>query len=103
MDKYERKIIEDEIKRLEKKYEDAHELYGITGSASTDHTMHKYDVLKTALENYLYHRQEDTDRKMIIQQQEQLLKLKNTINRFAITGKIPADAANVLTNIIMRG
>ena len=101
MENYEKKIIEAEISRLEKRWEEAHELYGITGSASTDRTMTKYDVIKTALENYLYHRQDDADSRMILRQQEQLLKLKNTVYRFAAIGRIPADVASVLTNIIM--
>lgn len=101
MENYEKKIIEAEIDRLEKRWEEAHELYGITGSASTERTMIKYDVLKNALEDFLYHRQDEADHRMIIRQQEQLLKLKNTVYRFAAIGRIPADVANVLTNIIM--
>ena len=48
-----RKIIEKEIKRLEKAYSSAQDRYAYTGSRSTDNTMYKYSVLKGALEKSL--------------------------------------------------
>lgn len=45
-----RKIIEKEIERLKKAYDDAQERYAYSGSASTDRTMYKYSVLRDVLE-----------------------------------------------------
>ena len=48
-----RKIVEKEIKRLERAWKDAQDRYAYTGSSSTDRTMYKYSVLKDALEKSL--------------------------------------------------
>lgn len=48
-----RKIIEKEIKRLDRAWKDAQDRYAYTGSSSTDRTMYKYSVLRDALEKSL--------------------------------------------------
>lgn len=53
MDREEREIIETEIERMQKAWEDAQERYGITGSRSSERTMTKYRVLINALEKSL--------------------------------------------------
>ena len=69
---YERKIVEDEIARLERAYTDAQERYGITGSASTDRTMTKYSVLRDVLEDALTGNRDASKDKMLDRQLEQL-------------------------------
>lgn len=44
-----RKIVEKEIDRLDRAWQDAQDRYAYTGSRSTDNTMYKYSVLKDAL------------------------------------------------------
>lgn len=58
-----RKIIEDEIGRLERLWQDAQERYGITGSRSSERTMHRYDTLIRALNRALNDMDEEDDRK----------------------------------------
>ena len=53
IDNDERPIIEDEISRLERLWREAQERYGITGSRSTERTMHRYDTLIRALKRSL--------------------------------------------------
>lgn len=77
--KEDRKIIEAEIAALDKKYDDAHELYGITGSRSTERTMTKYDVLRNALEQYLYHTADESRERTILRQQDQLRRLQDCV------------------------
>lgn len=96
----ERKIIEAEITRLEKRWEEAQELYGITGSPSTDRTMHKYDVLKNALENYLYDRRLEAKEKSLVICEEQLRKLKKRIELLKDSGLIAGNVAEDLLRII---
>ena len=82
--KEDRKIIEAEIDRLDKRYEEAHELYGITGSASTERTMNKYDTLKNALENYIYNRTDESHERTITRQWDQLKRLKDFVEKHRI-------------------
>ena len=49
---YQREIIEKELARMRKAYNDAHERYAY-GSRSADKTMEKYDVLIPILEKAL--------------------------------------------------
>lgn len=53
IDNDERRIIEEEIARLERLWQDAQERYGITGSRTTERTMHRYDTLIRALNRAL--------------------------------------------------
>jgi len=48
-----RRIVEKEIQRLKRAYDDAQDRYAYTGSRSTDNTMYKYSVLMGALEKSL--------------------------------------------------
>lgn len=59
----ERKIILDEIKRLDRLWREAQERYGVTGSRSTERTMHRYDTLIRALNRALNDMDEEDDRK----------------------------------------
>ena len=59
----ERKIILDEIARLDRLWREAQERYGVTGSRSTERTMHRYDTLIRALNRALNDMDEEDDRK----------------------------------------
>lgn len=94
------KIIEAEIERLERAWKNAQDRYAYSGSASTDRTMYKYQVLQHALENYLTSNEDKSKDRMLIQQQDQLLRLKNAIER--MRGKeISFGAAAELRQILM--
>lgn len=95
-----RRIIEAEIARLEKLWQDAQERYGITGSASTDRTMTKYRVLQEALESVLNNTHVKTLERSWEHHMNQMQNLMQTVQRYAQAGRIPADVANVLINII---
>lgn len=58
-----RKIILDEIARLDRLWREAQERYGITSSRSTERTMHRYDTLIRALNRALNDMDEEDDRK----------------------------------------
>lgn len=62
-DREDRRIIEDEIARLERLWKDAQERYAYTGSRSTERTMHRYDTLIRALNRALNDMDEEDDRK----------------------------------------
>jgi hypothetical protein len=94
------RIIEAEISRLEAAYRDAQERYAYTGSPSTDRTMHKYQVLQTALEEYLTRNSDKSKQRMIETQQGQLYRIKQAVER--MRGKdISFDAAAELMMILM--
>ena len=98
-----RKIIEQEIDRLERRYRDAQESYAYSGSASTDRTMHKYQVLQSALENQLTGNADRSKINLIQRQQDQLYKLKEAIGEIYRGGNMSPDAYARLTGIIMGG
>ena len=98
-----RRIIEQEIDRLELGYRNAQERYGSTGSPSSDRTMHKYDVLKTALENYLYDRDKDSTRKSMLRYQDQLVRAHRMVEDSFRRGKIAEAAYVELVRILMEG
>ena len=77
---YEKKIVEEEIGRLERAYRDAQERYGVTGSRSTDRTMTKYQVLIDALEDFLNRNRDESKDRLITRQQDQLFRLKQQLN-----------------------
>lgn len=56
------KIVEKEIDRLMRAYNDAQDRYAYTGSRSTDNTMYKYSVLRDALEKSLADPSEEENR-----------------------------------------
>lgn len=62
-DREDRRIIEDEIARLDRLWREAQERYGVTGSRSTERTMHRYDTLIRALNRALNDMDEEDDRK----------------------------------------
>lgn len=94
------RIIEAEISRLEAAYRDAQERYAYTCSPSTDRTMHKYQVLQTALEEYLTRNSDKSKQRMIETQQGQLYRIKQAVER--MRGKdISFDAAAELMLILM--
>lgn len=98
-----RKIIEAEIDRLEKRYRDAQESYGITGSRSTDRTMYKYQVLQNALENFLTGNADRAKDNALMRQWDQLRNLKEAIGEIYRKGDMSPDAYVRLTGIIMGG
>ena len=101
--KLETKIIQAEIDRLGTAWENAHEKYGITGSASTDRTMYKYDVLKNALENYLYRREEDANERTMYRYLDQLERAHKKVEDSYRAGKIEAQAYAEIVRILMEG
>lgn len=97
-----RKIIEQEIDRLERRYRDAQESYAYSGSASTDRTMHKYDTIKNALENYLYRREDDAHERTILIMTDQLRQIRDAIGDAYRGGKIDGETYVKLTDILRR-
>ena len=95
-----RRIIEAEIARLEGLWQDAQERYGVTGSRSTDKTMTKYRVLQEALESVLNDNKTQAVEHSNARMLNQLAKLLEAVEHYAKSGRLPADAANVLTRII---
>ena len=90
------KIVQAEIDRLERLWKNAQERYGWSGSASTDRTMHKYDVLRSALENSLTDNRVKSKDKQIDQYLNRTADLRRRIISMKASGKIPADAADEL-------
>ena len=95
-----RRIIEAEITRLEKAWQDAQERYGVTGSRSTDKTMTKYRVLQEALESVLNDNRVQTLERSNAHMMNQLTQLMQMIQRYAGANRIPVDVANILTQVI---
>jgi hypothetical protein len=96
-----RKIIEAELDRLDLAYRNAQDRYAYSGSASTDRTMHKYQVLQTALENYLTNNADRSKDRMIARQQDQLRSLKEAVGEIYRKGDMNPNAYTWLTSIIM--
>lgn len=94
------KIIEAEIDRLDKAYRNAQDRYAYSGSASTDRTMYKYQVLQRALEGYLNNNADASKERMILRQQDQLYRIKTVVERLRGT-EISYDAATALRQILM--
>lgn len=97
---YEKKIVEDEITRLERLYADAQERYGVTGSASTDRTMTKYSVLRDVLEDALTGNRDASKDKMLDRQMEQLRKIRDTVQTALRARTIQEDVALEILEII---
>jgi len=100
---YEKKIVEDEIARLERAYNDAQERYGITGSASTDRTMTKYSVLRDVLEDALTGNRDDSQSRMIDRQIEQLRKIRTVVETAMRARTIEESVGREILDIVMRG
>ena len=102
MENADRKIIEAEIERLDRLWQDAQERYGYTGSRSTDRTMTKYRVLRNALELVLnderYARLEEDRNRMF----NQLMAAKHLVQGMAQAGRIPADVATMIVMVLVR-
>lgn len=96
-----RRIIEAEIERLEGLWQAAQERYGVTGSRSTDRTMTKYRVLQEALESVLTDNRAQALTQSNAHMMNQLTEMRRLIVRYAEAGRLPADVANVLTQVIM--
>ena len=92
----ERKIIQAEIEALERRHESAHERYGMTGSASSDRTVYKLQVLIDALHEALYHNREDATDKALIRERETPRDARPQIELFREGNTIPAHAAGGL-------
>lgn len=101
--KEDRKIIEDEINRLETAWENAHEKYGFTGSPSTERTMQKYDTLRNALENYLYKREDSAAERAMIRYQDQLVRVHKKVEDSYRAGRIEPAAYAEIIRILMEG
>lgn len=99
--KEDRKIIENEIRRLEIAY--AQEKYGCTGSPSTEKTMQKYDVLRNALENFLYDRDKDSTRSAMLRYQDQLIRAHRKVDDCFRAGDIRDRAYADIVRILMEG
>lgn len=96
------KIIQTEIATLERRHENAHERYGMTGSASSDKTVHKLQVLIDALHETLYHNRESATDKALIRERETLRDVRRQIEFFREGRLISADVAENLMKIVMR-
>lgn len=93
-------IIEAEISRLETRYREAQDRYAYSGSASTDRTMYKYQVLQHALENYLTNNEDRSKDRMLISQQDQLHRLKEAIGAAYRAQKIDSEIYIKLMDIL---
>ena len=103
IDTGDKKIIEDEIQRLEMGYRNAQDRYAYSGSPSTDKTMHKYDVLRNALENFLYNRDGEATRKAMIRYQDQLVRAHRAVDDLYRKREISEMAYVEITRILMEG
>ena len=95
-----RKIIEAEISRLDARYRDAQDRYAYSGSASTDRTMYKYQVLSHALANYLTGNADASKERLLITQQDQLYRLKEAIAAAYRSRGLDGDTYIKLTDIL---
>lgn len=96
-----RKIIEAEIDRLDLAYRNAQDRYAYSGSASTDRTMYKYQLISRALENYLTGNEDRSKDNLIQRQQDQLRRLRDTVGELFRAGDIRDTAYTALLKIIM--
>jgi hypothetical protein len=97
------RIITDEIERLERAWKNAQDRYAYSGSASTDHTMHKYDTLRNALEDYLNRSAESAAEKAMIRYQDQLVRAHRAVEDNFRKGRIADTAYVELVRILMEG
>lgn len=102
-DPSDKKIIEDEIQRLETAWRNAQDRYAYNGSRFTEKTMYKYDVLRNALENFLYNRDGEATRKAMIRYQDQLVRVHRMVDDSFRRGKIADTAYVEITKILMEG
>lgn len=101
---YEKKIIEKEIARLERAYNEAMGRYEVTGSRSTSRTMTRYRVLQAALERGLdvgsyaqaLERANGGMMRKLVAAERALMRLRDE-------GRIPPDAAGELMWMIREG
>jgi len=98
--KEDRKIIEAEIERLGRAWQAAQDRYAYSGSASTDRTMYKYQVLQNALENYLTGNADESKDKMISRQWDQLRRLKEAVDRRCRSGDLNNETYLELSRIL---
>ena len=95
-DTWEQKIIEREIQRLDKKYLAAQERYGYTGSAYSDKTMHRYQVIRDALDDHLNHNKNEALVHSNLAMIDQLKRIKNAVEVMQERKLIPDNAAEYL-------
>ena len=76
---YEKKIVEEEIARLERAYANAQDRYAVSGSASSDRTMTKYSVLRDVLEDALTGNREKSQDRMLDTMVDQLKRIRTVV------------------------
>lgn len=76
---YEKKIVEEEIARLERAYANAQDRYAVSGSASSDRTMTKYSVLRDVLEDALTGNREKSQDRMLYTMVDQLKRIRTVV------------------------
>lgn len=101
--KEETRIITDEIERLERAWRNAQDRYAYSGSASTDHTMHKYDTLRNALEGYLNRNAESAAEKAMVRYQDQLVRAHRLVEDNFRKGRIADTAYVEIVKVLMEG
>jgi hypothetical protein len=101
--KEETRIITDEIERMERAWRNAQDRYAYSGSASTDHTMHKYDTLRNALETYLNNGAQTAAEKAMLRYQDQLVRAHRAVEDNFRKGRISDTAYVEITRILMEG
>lgn len=76
---YEKKVVEDEIARLETAYENAQDRYGCTGSPSSERTMNKCSILKDVLEDALTGNRDASRDRLLDTMVDQLRRIRTTV------------------------
>ncbi len=94
------RIIEDEISRLDKRYSDTQERYGITGSASSDRTMHRLGVIRDALERYRTNNSDSAKDRMIAELTFTLRAARERVAWLKEQGQLAAGYAEALAAIL---
>lgn len=94
------KIILDEIQRLDLRYNDAQERYGITGSASSDKTMHRIAVIRDALEDCLSHNSDTSKDRMIAELTVTLRMARERVTWLRDQGELKPGFADGIISIL---
>lgn len=102
MIEYERRILEGEMKRLERAWESAQERYAVTGSRSTDRTMTRYQVIMAALEHTLTDNRTQTLERVSGSRLTKLLEIRRLVREWADAGKLGPEEMRTMDRIISR-
>lgn len=100
LDATDEKIILDEIQRLDRRYNDAQERYGITGSASSDKTMHRIAVIRDALEDCISRNSDTSKDRMIAELTVTLRMARERVTWLRDQGELKPGYADGIISIL---